>query len=78
MQDGTDIIVIIEYEIGHWNYPVKLKKGDKLEWNSNIMKPISNEVIKLKFKSIEVSEILAIEIGYEISDVKLLVRLIED
>lgn len=38
MQEGTEILFIIEYEIGHWDYLVQLKKGEILEWNSNFMK----------------------------------------
>lgn len=37
----------------------------------------NEEIIKLKPKSIEVVEILDIEIGYEISDAQVLIRLIE-
>lgn len=54
-------IKIIEYEIENWEYPFNLEKGMILNWNSS---------------SIEVMEILSIELKDQVADAKLIVKLI--
>ena len=54
---------IIEYEIENWKFPFNLEKGMMLNWNSS---------------SIEVIEILSIELKDQVADAKLLVKLILD
>lgn len=73
----NDDYYTIEYEIGHWEYPFTIKKGDILEWDSEHMKIVSSAtVLKYPKNSIEVINILVVELGYEISDTRLLVKLI--
>lgn len=50
---------VIEYEIENWELPVCLEKGIILKWNSS---------------SIEVIEILSIELKDQVADAKLLVK----
>lgn len=51
---------IIEYEIEKWELPVNLEKGMILKWNSS---------------SIEIIEILSIELKDQVADARLLVKL---
>lgn len=59
LMEKDELLMVIEYEIGNWDLPLILKKGSIIEWKSS---------------SIEVIEILSIELGYTVSDVKLLVK----
>ena len=59
---GDDgLIREIEFEGGNWDYPVVISKGSILEWNSS---------------SIEVIEILSIELGHYYFVAKLLVKFV--
>jgi len=70
---------IIEYEIGHWEFPFTIQKGDTLKWDSELMKIVGNEITLESYPiSIKVIDILQVEIGYEMCDAILLVKSILD